>query len=295
MSAAGPAWNGQWASPTAMVTSAPCVCVGTTPLTVPTCAPASSTSLPATSPSALGKLICSSCVLPPTSLIDPSASTTTTTATIAITMPFASALLTRTSVHSEWTGGGGVEELAHEGIVRCLDLVLGAEVLDPAPVEDADVVGEPAHRSDVVADHHRGRVVLMTDLPYQIAEQGGAHRVQPGIGFVEQQDLRLHDQGAGEPGSLAHAAAQLVGKALLRARQTDLDEVLHDDLAYVSLALRGVLTQRERHVVVEVHGAEQRPVLEQHPDPTAHGEEVALVELGHILAVDVHVAVVRRE
>src|SRR5207302_5553115 len=72
-------------------------------------------------------------------------------------------------------------------------------------------------------------------------------------------------------------------------------QVLHDDVADLALALAGVLPQRERDVVVEVHGGEQRPVLEHHPDAGAQGEELTLTEGGHIFPVDEHVAAVRRQ
>ena len=69
--------------------------------------------------------------------------------------------------------------------------------------------------------------------------------------------------------------------------------MLHDDLADLTLALARVLAQRERDIVEEVHGREQRAVLEEHADATAQREQVALVELGHVALVDEDVARVR--
>ena len=53
--------------------------------------------------------------------------------------------------------------------------------------------------------------------------------------------------------------------------------------------LVGVLPQREGHVVVKVLRAEERAVLEQHPEELAGLVELALREPGQVLAVDVDV------
>ena len=68
-----------------------------------------------------------------------------------------------------------------------------------------------------------------------------------------------------------------------------------DDLADLVLALVGVLAQREGGVVVDVHRAEQRPVLEQQAELLAHLEQLVVGHVGHRLAVHEHVAGVRVE
>src|SRR6478735_7006615 len=96
-------------------------------------------------------------------------------------------------------------------------------------------------------------------------------------------------------GALAHPARELVRHLVERARETDLAQTAADDLLDLVLALVCVLTEREGGVVVDVHRAEQRAVLEQDAELLAHLEEVVVGHGGNRLAVDEHVALVRVE
>ena len=69
-------------------------------------------------------------------------------------------------------------------------------------------------------------------------------------------------------------------------------EAAHDDVLDLVLALLGVLAQRERDVVVEVHRAEQRAVLEQQPELLAHLEQLVVGHVRDRLAVHDDVALV---
>ena len=77
-----------------------------------------------------------------------------------------------------------------------------------------------------------------------------------------------------------------------RAFQADLAQAPVDDLLDLVLALVGVLAQRERDVVPQVHRAEQRAVLEQDAELLAHLEQLVVGHAGHRLAVHQHVALV---
>src|SRR5215210_4448417 len=100
---------------------------------------------------------------------------------------------------------------------------------------------------------------------------------------------------AREAGALAHSARELVRHLLRGGREADLAEPPRDDLADLVLALVRVLAEGERGVVVDVHRAEERAVLEQDAELLAHLEQVLVGHLGHGLAVDDHVALVRVE
>ena len=65
-----------------------------------------------------------------------------------------------------------------------------------------------------------------------------------------------------------------------------------DDLEDLLLDLVRVLAQREGDVVEQVHGAEQRAVLEEHAELLAHLEEVVVDHVRDRLAVDEDVALV---
>ena len=73
-----------------------------------------------------------------------------------------------------------------------------------------------ATRSQIATSESRSWVTMTTVRPRlccrpadQPVEVGGADRVEAGGRLVEEQDLRVEGQGAGEPGALAHAAGQL--------------------------------------------------------------------------------------
>jgi hypothetical protein len=71
---------------------------------------------------------------------------------------------------------------------------------------------------------------LGDDVAGEVVEVGRAHRVEPGVGLVEEQDLGLHHQRPGETGALAHPAGDLVGHLVHRALEPDQLELLDDDL-----------------------------------------------------------------
>ena len=108
----------------------------------------------------------------------------------------------------------------------------------------------------------------------QLAQQRGAHRVKSRVGLVEHHDLRVEHERPGESGALAHAARELRRRAVAGIAEADLGESLIDDLGDLPLGQVGVLAERERDVVVHVHRAEQRPVLEQDPELPPHLEEL---------------------
>src|SRR5207302_5847815 len=90
----------------------------------------------------------------------------------------------------------------------------------------------------------------------------------------------------GQTGPLAHAARDLSGELLLRASQPDHRQLVRDDAADLLLALASVLAEGEGHVVEDVHRAEQRAILEQHPELAADLVELARGERRKVLAVD---------
>ena len=89
-------------------------------------------------------------------------------------------------------------------------------------------------------------------------------------------------QRAGQAGPFAHPAGDLAGQLALRPDQADHVQLLGHDPPDLGLRFARVLAQRERHVVVDVHRAEQRAVLEQHAEQLADLVELALGEPGQV-------------
>ena len=112
--------------------------------------------------------------------------------------------------------------------------------------------------------------VWLVEVDDELVEVRGAHRVQAGVGLVEEDDLRVEHERPGQTGPLAHAAGDLAGQLLLGADRPTMSSFSSTIAPDLRLGLAGVLAQREGHVVVDVHRAEQRAVLEQHAEELAH-------------------------
>jgi hypothetical protein len=154
------------------------------------------------------------------------------------------------------------------------------------------VLGHAARAHDVVGDDHVGAAVLLVDLLDELAQEGGAHRVQARVRLVEEHDVGVEHEGAREARTLAHPARQLVGHLVAGVGEADLGEPAMDDLHDLVLALVGVLAQRKGDVVQEVHRAEERAILEQDAELLAHLEQLVVGHVRDRLAVDEDVALI---
>src|SRR5215813_1358595 len=95
-----------------------------------------------------------------------------------------------------------------------VDLVGSADLLDPPLVEHGDAVTE-AHRLDLVmGDVDGGDPHPLLELLQLVTGRRAELGVQVGQRLVEQEHLRLPDQGAGQRDPLALAAGQLPGPAV---------------------------------------------------------------------------------
>ena len=121
----------------------------------------------------------------------------------------------------------------------------GAEHDQVLAVEHADVVRHGTHDIDVVRHDQDGGVDLGVDVDQQLAQVGGTHRVQAGVRLVDEDDLRVEHQRAGQAGTLLHTAGDLAGELVLGAHQAHHLELLHDDVTDFALLLLGVLAQRK--------------------------------------------------
>ena len=139
---------------------------------------------------------------------------------------------------------------------------------------------------DVVGDDEEGRVDLGVEVDEELVDVRRADRVQAGVRLVDEEDLRVEDEGPGEAGALAHPAGDLAGQLVLGAGETDELHLLAHDGGDLGLALAGVLAQREGDVVEEAHRAEEGAVLEEHPEELADLVEVVSAELDDVAAVD---------
>ena len=139
------------------------------------------------------------------------------------------------------------------------------------------------HHHDAIAQRH-GLDLVVGDVDGRGVEpivqllQLDAHLhaklcVQIGERLVEQEDLRLADDGAAERHALALPAGQLARLALeIILHAEDLGGHLHalGDLRAVDFAH----LQAESHIVVDAHMRIERVVLEHHGDVAIHGRQL---------------------
>ncbi len=106
---------------------------------------------------------------------------------------------------------------ARPGWRRCSDVLL----------QHGDAVGDPHQAVDVVGDHHDREPQRIAERRDQLVERRGADRIEPGGRFIEQHDVGIEGQRAGEAGALAHASGelrgQLVGGIRRQADEPELD------------------------------------------------------------------------
>ena len=147
----------------------------------------------------------------------------------------------------------GVSSVSAPG--RWLDLFGGALVHDVPVVDDVDALRQRQRGREILLDQHDGqarRGQVAADL-HQLAHD---QRRKPFERLVEQDDLRIADEGAGDRQHLLLAARQVgaaAGAPLLQAR-----EHLVDAIERPSVARRQA---GEDQVLLDVQAAEHAPLL----------------------------------
>src|SRR5262249_45918224 len=187
------------------------------------------------------------------------------------------------------------DEALDDGIGRALDGPGLASLDDDALVEHGHAVGDLEDLGDLVADHHRGEAALAVQLLDEAVDGVDEDRIEAGGGLVEEDDLRLRDQGAGDGHALAHAARDLRRVLVPHVHQADLQELLLHAAGDVRRGHRRLLAQGERHVVEHGHGVEEGAPLEDHSVAAPHHLEGGAPEASDVRAVHENGARVRAQ
>src|SRR5215475_4184610 len=185
------------------------------------------------------------------------------------------------------------DEALDHGIDRGLDDPGLARLHDDALVEHGHAVGDLEDLGDLVAHHHRGEAELAVELldePVNGIDEDG---IEAGGGLVEEADLRLRHEGAGDGLALAHAARDLRGVLVPHVHQADLQEFLLHAAGDLRRGHLRLLAQRERHVVEHGHGVEEGAPLEDYSIAAPHHLEGGAPEAGDVRAVHENGARVR--
>ena len=176
------------------------------------------------------------------------------------------------------------------GLRALLDLLGRAHGQDVAAIDQNDAVGDQEGAGQFVRHDDDAHGVCLLEVQDEIVDAGGHDRVEPRRRLIEEQDLRVHRQRAGDGGALLHAAAQLRGAEAFETAEAHLLQLdpHHDfDGGWRQV---GVLEQRQRDVFAHCHGTDQRAALKREADLLADGIQLARRGARQIDALDQHFA-----
>src|SRR5690606_18252216 len=169
---------------------------------------------------------------------------------------------------------------------RADDLLGGAQLHHAAVAHQGDPVAEPEGLLEVVGDEDHRAALLVVQPGHLLLHVAPDQRVEGAERLVEEEDLRVDGEGAGQADGLLLAAGQLGGQALLHARQAALGDDLGGLLAAFGLA-HALDLQAVGDVVEDGAVRQQAEVLEHHGGAVpAQFAQPGLVHGEHVLAVD---------
>ena len=140
---------------------------------------------------------------------------------------------------------------------------------DVALVDDGDAVRDVPHDGQVVRDEQVGDAAFLLQMAQQVEHLGADGHIQCRDGLIGDDELRLHDEGAGDADALALAAGELVREAGGKFGQQadiqqcladfffplgsgqvgpDVHQALADDVAHLGALVQGGLRVLEDHL-----------------------------------------------
>ncbi len=158
------------------------------------------------------------------------------------------------------------DEPRREGAAGCVEqLDGGASLRDPARLDDSDVVRERHDVEQVVGDEQDAGRAAVQQVSQDVPHVGGDLDVEGGQGFVEQEQVGLDGERAGEGDALRLAAGQLGAAASGQVGDVEALEPLV--CAHPRLAPRDPLgAQPEGHVAAHVQVGKGEGVLAEQGD-----------------------------
>ena len=148
-----------------------------------------------------------------------------------------------------------------------LEDILGFLLEHPAVAHDQHFVGDAIGLVVLVRREHDGHAPLAAGLRENRFDLFPVRRVHAGRGLVEQQDVGVRDQGAGESRALRFSARQAVGGPVGELPEAHL--VQHAGHAFFDGRLRHASEPQAGRHVLEYGGPEQVHVLHQQRDAAA--------------------------
>src|SRR6185312_6133327 len=163
--------------------------------------------------------------------------------------------------------GAAVDELIDVRIPGVVDLARLAVPDDAAFVDHGDAVGDLARARHVMRDRDRGRAEILDAFDDEIVDYIAHDRIEAGGRLVEDDDLGLGGDGAGEANALLHAARQLGWTQLADfGAKPDRAELFQRDVFGYAAIHAAALDQAESDILPDAQRIEQRRALEQHAE-----------------------------
>ncbi len=152
---------------------------------------------------------------------------------------------------------------------------------------------DPPGAGHVVGDGDRGRAELLHAIDDQPVDDRAHDGVEAGRRLVEEDDVGLGGDGAGQADALLHAARELGrGKVADRRGEADLGQHLGRLVARLGPGDAVLRQQLEADVLPDRQAVEERAVLEQHADAVAQRLPLPPRQLQDVDAVDLDRALV---
>jgi hypothetical protein len=157
-----------------------------------------------------------------------------------------------------------------------------------------DAVADRIERVEVVRDQEDGEAEPVAQVEHEPVEGGRADRIEAGGRLVQEEQLGIERERAGDSGALAHSARQLGGEfGAGFGRQADHDDLVGRDLVEQLLReARIEFAKRHLHVLGDGQGREERGALEQDSPALADRLQRGIVAVEHRLAEHPHLALV---
>ena len=156
--------------------------------------------------------------------------------------------------------------------------------------EQEAAMGNLADFLHVMRHHDAGDAQRRVKRLDQAQDHGQRNRIEPGKGFVVDQQLRIHDDGPRQGHASCHAARERTGGEFSCAAQTHGLQLHEYQPAQQRFRQSGMGAQREGHVFKDIEIAHQGAILEQHPDPSPQGVQGRATEPPGAFAEDREIA-----
>lgn len=183
-----------------------------------------------------------------------------------------------------------IEKSFHNRIIGFTQTFSRAVGEDAPFMEQRQAMSDFERAGEIVCDDNAGHAKRALQHHNQIIDRVTADRIQSGCGFIIQQNLRIEHDGARQCDAFALPAGQFSRHFSKRLTHADeFQDFAHALMTFVSLDC-GVLHERVRHVVLDVHRIKKGALLKQKADLSAQGCESLFAERVDALVVHPHLA-----